>query len=195
VLMVSGTDSHGTPVTIAADKEGVPVETVYQKYHNGFLNVFRQAGITYDLFTSTHTQNHFKVSQSIFLALKKNGFLFTRVEAQWYSPSAGKFLPDRFVEGTCYICGYGEARSDQCDQCGNVLDAARLIKPRSKVDGSTPELRDTEHFYIDLSKLEQDVKNFLRARAGYMRDTVIGESLGKIDSEGLKPRPITRDLD
>ncbi len=195
VLVVSGTDSHGTPVTIAADKEGVPVEAVYKKYHAGFLDVFKQAGITYDMFTSTHTQNHFKVSQSIFLALKKNGFLFTRVEPQWYSPSAGKFLPDRFVEGTCYVCGYAEARSDQCDQCGNVLEAARLINPRSKVDGSTPELRDTEHFYIDLSKLEPDVKNFLRERSSHMRDTVIGESLGKIEAEGLKPRPITRDLD
>src|SRR5512140_3598449 len=92
VLMVSGTDSHGTPVTIAADKEGVPVETVYKKYHEGFISLFRQLGISYDLYTTTHTQNHFKVSQSIFLALKQNGFLFTRVEEQWYSPSAGKFL-------------------------------------------------------------------------------------------------------
>ena len=195
VLMVSGTDSHGTPVTIAADKEGVSVETVYKKYHQGFLDVFQKAGISYDLFSSTHTQNHFKVSQSIFLALKKNGFLFTNIEAQWYSPSAGKFLPDRFVEGTCYICGYKEARSDQCDKCGNVLEASRLIDPRSKVDGSVPELRDTEHFYIDLSKLEPDVKKFLRDRSDHMRDTVLGESLGKIEAEGLKPRPITRDLD
>lgn len=195
VLMVSGTDSHGTPVVIAADKEGKTVEEVYKKYHNGFLDLFNQAGISYDLFTTTHTQNHFKVSQSIFLALQKNGFLFTKIEAQWYSPSAGKFLPDRYVEGTCYICGFEGARSDQCDRCGNVLEPARLINPRSKIDGSTPELRDTEHFYIDLSKLEPDVKEFLRARAGYMRETVLGESLGKIEAEGLKPRPITRDLD
>jgi len=195
VLMVSGTDSHGTPVTLRADAEGVSVEQVYKKYHNGFLDLFQQAGITYDLFTTTHTQNHFKVAQSIFLALQKNDFLFTRVEAQWYSPAAGKFLPDRYVEGTCYICGFDGARSDQCDRCGNVLEPARLVNPRSKVDGSTPELRDTEHFYIDLSKLEPDVKDFLRARAGHMRETVLGESLGKIEAEGLKPRPITRDLD
>lgn len=195
VLMVSGTDSHGTPVTIAADKEGVSVESVYKKYHKGFLELFSKAGITYDLFTSTHTSNHFKVSQSIFLALKENGYLFTKVEPQWYSPAAGKFLPDRFVEGTCYLCGYAEARSDQCDQCGNVLEAAKLITPKSKIDGSTPELRDTEHFYIDLSALEPQVKKFLRDRSEHMRDTVLGESLGKIEAEGLKPRPITRDLD
>ena len=195
VLMVSGTDSHGTPVTIAADKEGKPVEEVYKKYHDGFLDLFQKMGITYDLFTTTHTENHFKVSQSIFLALQKNGYLYTKKSMQWYSPSSGKFLPDRYVEGTCYICGFEGARSDQCDNCGNVLEPEKLINPRSKVDGSTPELRETEHFYMDLSKQEPDVVEFLRQRAGYMRDTVLGESLRKIEAEGLKARPITRDLD
>jgi methionyl-tRNA synthetase len=195
VLMVSGTDSHGTPVTIAADKEGKSVEEVYKKYHDGFLELFKQMGITYDLFTTTHTENHFKVSQAIFLALQKNGYLYTQKSMQWYSPAAGKFLPDRYVEGTCYICGYENARSDQCDRCGNVLEPEKLINPRSKVDGSTPELRETEHFYMDLSKQEPDVVEFLRQRASYMRDTVLGESLRKIEAEGLKARPITRDLD
>jgi methionyl-tRNA synthetase len=194
VLMVSGTDSHGTPVTIAADKEGRPVEDVYKRYHNGFLDLFQQMGITYDLFTTTHTENHFKVSQSIFLSLKENGFLYTQKSMQWYSPSAGRFLPDRYVEGTCYLCGFEGARSDQCDKCGNVLEPEKLIKPRSKTGGAL-ELRETEHFYLDLSKLEPDVKKFLRERAAYMREPVIGESLGKIEAEGLKPRPITRDLD
>jgi methionyl-tRNA synthetase len=195
VLMVSGTDSHGTPVTIAADKEGKSVEEVYKKYHNGFLDLFQQIGITYDLFTTTHTENHFKVSQSIFLALKENGFLYTQKSMQWYSLSAKKFLPDRYVEGTCYICGFEGARSDQCDRCGNVLEPEKLLNPKSKVDGSTPELRETEHFYLDLSKQEPDVINFLRQRSTYMRETVLGESLGKIEAEGLKARPITRDLD
>ncbi len=194
VLMVSGTDSHGTPVTIAADKEGKPVEEVYKKYHNGFLDLFQGYGITYDLFTTTHTENHFKVSQAIFLALKENGFLYTDKSMQWYSPSTKRFLPDRYVEGTCYICGYESARSDQCDNCGNVLEPEKLINPRSK-EGGALELRETEHFYLDLSKLEPNVKEFLTQRQGYWRDTVIGESLRKIESEGLKPRPITRDLD
>jgi methionyl-tRNA synthetase len=195
VLMVSGTDSHGTPVTIAADKEGKPVEEVYKKYHNGFIELFQQLGIQYDLFTTTHTENHFKVAQSIFLALQKNGFLYTQKSMQWYSPAANKFLPDRYVEGTCYLCGFEGARSDQCDRCGNVLEPEKLLNPKSKVDGSTPELRETEHYYLDLSKLEPDVKNFLRERSGGRRETVLGESLGKIEAEGLKPRPITRDLD
>jgi methionyl-tRNA synthetase len=195
VLMISGTDSHGTPVVIAADKEGRPVEEVYKKYHDGFLEVFQQCGITYDLFTSTHTENHFKVSQSMFLALEKNGFLFKQFSKQWYSPSAHKFLPDRYVEGTCYICGYEAARSDQCDNCGNVLEPEKLINPRAKTGDGALELRDTEHYYLDLSKLEDQVKKFLVERAPHMRETVLGESLGKIESEGLKPRPITRDLD
>jgi methionyl-tRNA synthetase len=113
---------------------------------------------------------------------------------QWYSPSTRRFLPDRYVEGTCYICGFEGARSDQCDNCGNVLEPEKLINPRSKEGGSL-ELRETEHFYLDLSKLEPDVKEFLSQRQSYWRDTVIGESLRKIESEGLKPRPITRDLD
>jgi methionyl-tRNA synthetase len=194
VLMVSGTDSHGTPVTLAADKEGKPVEEVYKKYHDGFLELFKGWGITYDLFTTTHTENHFKVSQAMFLALKENGFLFTQKSLQWYSPSLKRFLPDRYVEGTCYICGFEGARSDQCDNCGNVLDPEKLIHPRSKQGGAL-ELRETEHFFLDLSRLEPDVKKFLQARASRLREPVIGESLGKIEAEGLKPRSITRDLD
>jgi methionyl-tRNA synthetase len=195
VLMVSGTDSHGTPVTLKADALGRPIEGVYKEYHDGFLDLFQKLGISYDLFTTTHTQNHFKVSQSIFLALKENGFLYTKVTPQWYSPALGRFLPDRYIEGTCYLCGTPGARSDQCDRCGNVLEPEKLLDPVSKLDGSTPELRDTEHFYLDLSKLEPEVVDFLRARQDYMRETVLGESLGKIEAEGLKPRPITRDLD
>lgn len=195
VLMVSGTDSHGTPVTLAADKEGIPVEEVYKKYHESFLELFKQLGIQYDLFTTTHTENHFKVAQTIFKALHQNGFLFTKHSMQWYSPTSDKFLPDRYVEGTCYLCGYQAARSDQCDKCGNVLEPERLIEPRAKTGDGNLELRETEHFYLDLSKLEPDVKQFLKDRAAHLREPVLGESLGKIEAEGLKPRPITRDLD
>ena len=195
VLVVSGTDSHGTPVTLRADAEGLPVEEVYQRFHNQFLHLFQKAGISYDLFTTTHTENHFKVSQSMFLALQQNGYLYPESRPQWYSPTARRFLPDRYVEGTCYLCGFEGARSDQCDRCGNVLEPEKLLNPRSKVDGSTPELRETEHFFLDLSKLEPEVAKFLRERQHYWRDTVVGQSLGQIESEGLRPRPITRDLD
>jgi methionyl-tRNA synthetase len=197
VLMITGTDSHGTPVTMSADKLGKPVEEVYKSYHEGFIDLFKQIGISYDLYTTTHSENHFKVSQTIFLALEKNGYLFKKTEPQWFSPGLKRFLPDRYIEGTCYICGTDGARSDQCDACGNVLDPTKLVNPKSKVEGDTssPELRDTEHYFIDLSKLEPDVKKYLQDRSSYMRDTVLGESLRKVEAEGLKPRAITRDLD
>ena len=195
VLMVSGSDSHGTPVTVRADAEkSTPVE-IYKKYHLGFLELYRKLGISYDLFTSTHTENHFKVSQAIFLALKKNEYLYTQKELQWYAPSQGRFLPDRYVEGTCYICGYTSARGDQCDNCGSLLEATQLIDPRSKIDGSTPEIRETEHFYLDLGKLQPAIVEFLRQRQGYLRPNVLRQSLGQILANDLHGRAITRDLD
>ena len=195
VLMVSGSDAHGTPVTVRADAEGTTPVQVYQKYHDSFLELFQKLGLAYDLFTSTHTQNHFKVSQAIFLALQQNGYLYTERQQQWYAPSQGRFLPDRYVEGTCYICGYGNARGDQCDGCGSLLDATQLINPRSKIDGSTPELCETEHFYLDLGALEPAIVEFLRQREAYFRPNVLKQSLGQILADSLHGRAITRDLD
>jgi methionyl-tRNA synthetase len=195
VLMVSGSDSHGTPITVRADAENTTALDVYQRFHVGFLELFQQMGITYDLFTSTHTSNHFDVSQKIFLALKENGYLFTDRQFQWFAPSQNRFLPDRYVEGTCYICGYNNARSDQCDKCGSLLDPSQLIDPRSRIDDSTPELRETEHYYLDLGKLQEEVVAFLRERESYWRSNVLRQSLGQILAEGLRGRPITRDLD
>jgi methionyl-tRNA synthetase len=195
VLMVSGSDSHGTPVTVRADADGTSPLEVYTQYHKGFLELFQKLGLTYDLFTSTHTENHFKVSQSIFSALAKNGYLYTDRQPQWYSPTQKRFLPDRYVEGTCYVCGYTNARGDQCDNCGNILDAAELIEPRSKIDGSTPELKETEHYYLDFGKLQPDIVDFLRQREDYWRPNVIRQSLGQILADKLHGRAITRDLD
>ena len=118
-----------------------------------------------------------------------------KTQAQWYSPAQGRFLPDRYVEGTCYICGYENARSDQCDKCGNLLEAEKLINPRTRTDGSTPELRETEHYFLDLSKLEPEIESFLKARESYWRPNVLRQSLGQIQTEGLRGRPITRDLE
>jgi methionyl-tRNA synthetase len=195
VIMVSGSDSHGTPVTVRADAEGTTPLQVYEKYHAGFLELFQKLGLSYDLFTSTHTENHFRVSQDIFLALQKNNYLYTERQKQWFAPSQGRFLPDRYVEGTCYICGYDNARGDQCDNCGNLLDANELINPRSKIDGSTPELRETEHFYFDMGQLEPSVIEFLRQKEDHWRPNVLRQSLGQILADGLHGRAITRDLD
>jgi methionyl-tRNA synthetase len=195
VIMVSGSDSHGTPVSVRADAEGVSPLEVYQRYHEGFLELFLKLGLTYDLFTSTHTQNHFNVSQAIFLALLNNGYLYRESQNQWYSSAQKRFLPDRFVEGTCYICNYPDARGDQCDNCGNLLDATQLTNPRSKIDGSSPELRETEHFYLDLSKLQSQIVDFLHERESYWRPNVLRQSLGQILAKDLHGRAITRDLD
>lgn len=195
VLMVSGSDAHGTPITVRADAENTTPVAVYQRFHEGFLDLYQQLGLTYDLFTSTHTANHFDVSQKIFLALKKNGYLYTATEKQWYAPSQNRFLPDRYVEGTCYICGFANARSDQCDKCGNLLEPELLLNPRSKIDNSTPELRETEHFYLDLGKLQPQVVEFLQKRQDFWRPNVVRQSLGQIMADGLRGRPITRDLD
>ena len=195
VLMVSGSDSHGTPITVRADAEKTTPYEVYQRFHAGFIDLFQQLGLTYDLFTSTHTINHQQVAQKMFLALKKNGYLYTESQMQWYAPSQSRFLPDRYVEGTCYICGYENARSDQCDKCGNLLEADKLINPRSKIDGSTPELRATEHYYLDLARLQELVIEFLKIRETYWRPNVMRQSLGQILAEKLHGRAITRDLD
>jgi len=185
VLMVSGSDAHGTPITVRADAENSNPQDVYQRFHATFLDLFQRLGLTYDLFTSTHTSNHFKVSQNIFLALKKNGFMYTDRQMQWFSSSQGRFLPDRYVEGTCYICGFTNARSDQCDRCGSLLDPAQLIDPRSRIDGSRPELRETEHFYIDLAKLQPEVIEFLQLRESYWRPNVLRQSLGQMGHQTL----------
>jgi methionyl-tRNA synthetase len=194
VLMVSGSDSHGTPVTVKADEEGTTPEAVYKQYHAEFITLFQKLGLTYDIFTSTHTSNHFDVAKKLFLSLKEKDYLYTEASLQWYSTEQERFLPDRYVEGTCYFCGQPGARSDQCDHCGHMLEAEKLIDPRSKIDGSTPELRETTHFYLDLEKLQDPVAEFLRERQDYWRPNVIRQSLGQIETEGLRGRPITRDL-
>ena len=195
VMMVSGSDSHGTAITIKADQTGQTPHAIYSHYHPRFIELFQRLGISYDLFTSTHTENHFSIAQKVFLTLLENGYLNKFVSKQWYSPTAQRFLPDRYVEGTCYICGNEGARSDQCEKCGNELEAEKLINPRSKVDGSTPELKETEHFFLDLSTLEPKIQQFLKDREDYWRPNVLRQSLGTIQSVGLKPTSVTRDLE
>jgi methionyl-tRNA synthetase len=194
VLMVSGSDSHGTPITVAADAAGVGPREVFEHYHQRFLDLFVAMGLTYDLFTHTDTENHHRVAQDIFLALLENGFLAAQTQLQLYSVSAGRFLPDRYVEGTCPICGYDGARGDQCDKCGNLMDALELIDPRSRTDGSTPEVRETEHFYLDLSALGTELGNWLADGKDFWRPQVVNFARNMV-RDGLQPRPITRDLD
>ena len=173
VLMVSGTDSHGTPITVRADAEHTTPQALYERFHRRFLDLFLQAGLSYDLFTSTHTENHFRVSQDFFLALQSNGYLYRQSEDQWYSPDEGRFLPDRYVEGECYICHYPNARGDQCDNCGSLLDSTQLIQPHARTGGGRLELRPTEHFYLDLAKLTPALERYLSDDKDHWRANVL----------------------
>jgi methionyl-tRNA synthetase len=193
VLMVSGSDSHGTPITLRADAEGVTPLEIFERFHLRFLETFQQIGITYDLFTHTDTENHHRVAQDIFTACLENGNLYQKTEQQFYSESEARFLPDRYIEGTCPNCGYDGARGDQCDNCKKLLDPTELIDPRSKTDGTTPILRETEHFYLDLAKLSDAVGEYLASK-DYWRPNVINFSRQYV-KDGLKGRPITRDIE
>jgi methionyl-tRNA synthetase len=193
VLMVSGSDSHGTPITVAADAEGVTSRELFERYHRRFLDLFVAMGLGYDLYTHTDTENHHQIARDIFLSLRDNGYLVQQTQRQLYSVSEGRFLPDRYVEGTCPICGYDGARGDQCENCGNLMDALELIDPRSRIDGSSPEIRETEHFYLDLSALGEQLGAWLEDGKDFWRPQVINFSRNMVKT-GLQPRPITRDL-
>ena len=194
VLMVSGSDSHGTPITIRADAEGVSPQALFERFHTSFLDTFQKIGVSYNLFTHTDTENHYRVSQDIFTACLNNGYLFKKTEQQFYSESEGRFLPDRYIEGTCPHCGYDGARGDQCDNCKKLLEPTDLLNPRSKTDGSAPVLRETEHFYLDLTKLNQAVWEYLNDGKDHWRPNVINFSRQYV-KDGLKGRPITRDIE
>jgi methionyl-tRNA synthetase len=150
VLMVSGTDEHGTPIGVQAEREGLTNREAADKYNRVIVEDLQGLGLSYDLFTRTTTLNHYAVVQDLFGALHRNGYVVPRVQMGAISPSTGRTLPDRYIEGTCPICGYGSARGDQCDNCGNQLDPIDLIDPRSKINGETPEFVETEHFFLDL---------------------------------------------
>ncbi len=192
VLMVSGSDEHGTPILVQADSEGLTPTQTAAKYHRMLAEDLHGLGLSYDLYTRTTTHNHAAVVQQIFLALHANGYLREETTRGAISPSTGRTLPDRYVEGTCPICGYDGARGDQCDNCGNQLDPADLIGPRSKINGETPEFIDTQHFLLDLPAFQHSLTEWLTARADW-RPNVLRFSQNLVDD--LKPRAVTRDLD
>ena len=193
VLMVSGSDVHGTPITVRADAEGVTPSEIVERYHAEFCRQWETLGISWDLYTTTGTPNHAAVTQDMFLVQLQNGFIDQRVSEQYYDPVGERFLPDRYIEGTCPHCGFGAARGDQCEHCGTTLDATDLIEPRSKISGAAPELRSTEHFYFRYSDFTEKVGAWLKTRRGW-RAHVLNSATGWTN-EGLQDRAITRDLD
>ena len=192
VLMVSGTDEHGTPILVRADAEGVGPRELADRYNRQIAEDLVGLGLSYDLFTRTSTANHAAVAQELFRALRANGYLVDRTTKGAVSPSTGRTLPDRYIEGTCPICGYDAARGDQCDSCGNQLDPADLITPRSSVNGETPDFVDSEHVFLDLPRFRGALQAWLMSRRDW-RPNVLAFSLNLV--EELKPRAITRDID
>ena len=192
VLMVSGSDTHGTPITITAEKEGISPEEVVSRFHSSFIDSFQQLGISFDLFTHTDTENHRTITTDIFTRLLKKGLVFRKTMQALYCTHCERFLADRYVEGTCPFCGYEEARGDQCDQCGKPLDALELIQPRCKFCGRCPEARDTEQFFLDLPKQEGALKAWVADKT-HWRPNVRNFTVSFLE-QGLLARAITRDI-
>ncbi|MEP6856067.1 MAG: methionine--tRNA ligase, partial [Pedococcus sp.] len=195
VLMVSGSDEHGTPILVLADQQGVSARELVDRNHAIIAHELADLGCSYDLYTRTTTANHYSVAQELFTQVWKNGYMVEQTTRGAISPSTGRTLPDRYIEGTCPICSYPEARGDQCDSCGNQLDPTELIDPRSKVNGETPEFIETQHFFLDLPALATSLREWLEGReaSGTWRPNVIKFSLNILDD--IRPRAMTRDID
>jgi methionyl-tRNA synthetase len=194
VAMVSGSDMHGTPITVRAEQEGRAPSEVANQFHGEFLETWERLGIQWELYTTTATENHARVVQDIFLKLHEKGDIYLQTMELPYCTVEKRFLLDRYVEGTCPICGDENARGDQCDNCGNVLDPADLNDRRCKFDGSTPDLRDSEHFFLRLSAYGEELKRWLSEGKEHWRKNVLNFSLGVLQ-QGLQDRAITRDLE
>jgi methionyl-tRNA synthetase len=190
--MVSGTDEHGTPVMVTADRDGVSPREIADRYNQLIREDLRNLGISYDCFTRTTTSNHARVTTDFFRTLYDRGYLIEQTTLGAFSASTGNTLPDRYIEGTCPICGYPEARGDQCDNCGNQLDPVDLINPRSIIDGSTPEFRETKHLFLDLPAFADRLREWIQTKDNW-RPNVRNFSLSLVDN--LKPRAMTRDID
>lgn len=192
VLMVSGTDEHGTPILVEAEKQGTTPQALADRYNRVIVEDLTALGLTYDLFTRTTTRNHYAVVQEMFRTVHKNGYMVEKTTMGAISPSTGRTLPDRYIEGTCPICGYDGARGDQCDNCGNQLDPIDLINPRSRVNGEAPKFVESTHFFLDLPAFANALETWLRGRKDW-RPNVLNFSLNLIDD--MRPRAMTRDID
>ena len=194
VLMVSGSDSHGTPIVFKAEEEGISPEELVNRSHKKILKTYRDLGLIYENYTSTMTKNHEEVVQNIFLVLKEQGYIYEDTSKQYFDPQVERFLPDRYIRGTCPKCGNENARGDECPECGAFLDVEDLIDPRSTLSEAVPVLKETKHFYLDLKKLEPELKKWIDDTSGNWRKWVREYTKGWI-KEGLKPRAVTRDME
>jgi len=193
VVMVSGSDMHGTPTALKAAEEGVSPEVVATRYHEIWSKALADMSFSYDLYTHTHTDRHIAVAQELFTKLIENGHLVEGTQSMPFSETEQRFLSDRFVEGTCPHCGHESARGDQCDNCSRTLDPIDLIDIRSKRDGSTPIFKDTTHYMLKLGDFQERLEEWVTGKDDW-RANVRNQTLGML-REGLHERAITRDID
>jgi methionyl-tRNA synthetase len=193
VLMVSGSDQHGTPITIKAEQEGKKPSEIAAQYHREFLESWQKLGISFDLFTTTGTANHAQVVQDIFLTLLDRNYIYRDTASQPYCPKCRRFLADRYVEGICPYCKTSGARGDQCEACGKPLNSIELIDPHCRICGTTPVFKDTEHFFLKLSAFNDRLLAWVKPQT-HWRPNVLNFTLRYLE-EGLKDRAITRDID
>jgi methionyl-tRNA synthetase len=192
VVYVCGTDEHGVPITLTAERENKSPREVVDYWYAHMKETFASFGIGFDNFSRTSTELHAENTQLFYRKLKEGGYVSEAESKQMYSPTEGRFLPDRYVEGTCPVCGYKEARGDQCDNCGSWYEAYELIEPHSKITGGPVEVRETTHLYLDLPKFSERLKKWIGGQE-HWRTQVKNFVLGMIES-GLEKRPITRDI-
>lgn len=197
VLMVSGSDEHGTPILVDAERQGITPREFVTRYHRQICEVWEKLGISWDLYTETGTSNHYRITQDFFLTLYEKGYIFKDSMQSAYCPTDRRFLPDRYIEGTCPNCGYTGARGDQCDNCGHTLDPIDLIDPKCRLCGSKDsklEMRMTDHFFLDLPKLQEPLQQWLSEGKEFWRPNTLAFAMNWL-KDGLRPRAITRDLD
>lgn len=193
VFFDSGSDAHGTPITVRAEAEGKHPKDIANYYHRIIKSTFARLGFSFDHYTITTTTRHAELVQEIFLRLKERGLLVERTTPQAYCERDRRFLPDRYVEGTCPVCGFGEARGDQCERCGSLLEPERLTGPRCKLCGQAVVQRPTKHFFLQLRKLQPDIRAFVASGSAW-RGNALAFTHGYL-KDGLQERAITRDID
>lgn len=192
IIHICGSDEHGVPITIAAEKKGVSPQEIVNEFHNRNKKVFKKFGIAFDYYGRTSSEVHHKTSQDFFNNLNKKGIFVKKTEKQLYDDEAGMFLPDRYVTGTCPVCGHEEAYGDQCEKCGSSLSPVELINPKSVLTGNTPVSRETEHWYLPLGKLQPEIEKWINSRSDW-KANVLGQCKSWL-TEGLNDRAVTRDL-
>jgi len=192
VLMVSGSDQHGTPITIRAERESITPQEVVDRYHRQFVDCWQKLGISFDLFTTTGTLNHSQVTHDIFLGLLKDGYIYKDEMLQAYCPKCQRSLPDRYLEGTCPHCGFTKARGDECDDCGKPINPSDLKDLRCYLCSTTPRFESSEHFFLRLSSFQDELASWVKDKAYWRRNVL--STTRRFLNEGLRDRAITRDL-